>query len=827
LRSGAGAKQKAVFALIAALSCGAAGAQEKTLHVLLSADPNAPSAQQLVEGYDFASGSPPPLTGLAAESPQAIGYLIPQRASGTFEQYLEANPQSPRARLERYVVVTYPPSANLANAIAALSADQHVDHVHEPLSSELALPAGSDPLGLIQPSKSAGTPWDVAVGLPAAWQKAGGWSLVGVIDNGIAVGHPDLMSFQQGIYTGGNVLPSLSFDVGWSADKDCAKENRCIEPNVDEAQPYAVAPSYLCDADADGWAVNDFAGHGTHVAGLIAANATNAGPTHGTCQYCGLAIWRVTRDGCGQDGFVRPTISPPAVDAAITLLADLGAQVINQSLRSSQYSSVNHCQLTPLDSECLALAHAKQRGVLLVAAAGNNRQSIGFPASDPGVITAGGLGTNLEAWNFDPDPPPQNLDQCPQKPAVTKLGDECGTNFTTGLASDRRQEAAAPAVDMVSTVYPGLNWHNGIHCGDSYDGLPTNGVGPCTGTSMSSPVIAGIAGLLRSINPLVLQGDPEVAGDALGIRDVMASTSVEAQSGAAWDPHKGYGRPDAAAAARRMLGTVRGTTARNRPIPLFDFYSAQATDYAMTATPQIAMTLAITEPWTWSPRGPAIAGYPAYPIAPNGAMPAPQASAYVLSTEYRTDSKQPPLIPLYLLSRSRPWPLGCTPGTFQCNHANRDFTLVSTVPALEAAVAAGYAFLGRQGYVFQRCTPEPSCIPPAATRLYRQCNTAEDDCAVFLEHELAAFQSLGYTTAWPPGSDPVMGYAYANVDTDGDTLIDGFERLIGTNAASADSDGDNTPDGLEYPLAGVPLSDPCAGPTITCTQQAIFQDGYE
>jgi hypothetical protein len=72
-----------------------------------------------------------------------------------------------------------------------------------------------------------------------------------------------------------------------------------------------------------------------------------------------------------------------------------------------------------------------------------------------------------------------------------------------------------------------------------------------------------------------------------------------------------------------------------------------------------------------------------------------------------------------------------------------------------------------------------------------------------------------------------MGYAYRNVDTDSDTLIDGFERLIGTNPASIDSDGDGTADGVEYPLAGVPVSDPCAGPAITCSQEALFFDGFE
>jgi serine protease len=793
--------------------------------VLLSADPNSPTAAEIVEGYDFASGLPPPLAGLAVESPVAVEYLIPQRATGKFAEYLAARPDSVRARLERYVVVSYGTQANLNNARNALLADSNVDHAHAPPSVEFNVSSNGAPMPASQ--KAVWQDWRSSVGVPAAWQLAGGWALVGIVDNGIATTHPDLTSFANGSYLAGNFLPALSFDAGWSGGSGCQQAGNCIEPDVDEVQPFQVIPGSTCDADGDGWAAVDLAGHGSHVAGLVGANASNGDSTRGACRYCGLMAWRITRDLCPQIGIVRPSINIVAINAAITLQTDLGVQVINQSLGRSTAVPPDHCQQHPLNSECLALAHAAQRGVVLIGAAGNDRKPIAFPANHPAVVSTGGLGQDLQAWDLDTDPPPNHLDDCPQPPAVANVGDECGSNFTIDIGVDRRQETTAPAAAIVSTSYPGFNWHNGLACGDSFDGLDGDGVGPCTGTSMASPIVAGITGLLRSINPLVMPGDPENQADALGIRDVLASTSAEAQIGSPWNAHLGYGRPDAAAAARRMLGTVRGVTARNRAIPLFDFNSAAATDYAVTASPQIAMTLAITQPWVWAARGPAVAGYPSFPIAPNAAMPAPHASAYVLSTEYRTDDKQPPLVPLYLLSRARPWPIGCIPGTFQCNHANRDFMLVSTVAALEFAVADGYDFFGRQGYVFQRCAPEPVCIPDAASKLYRLCNAAEDDCAIFLEHELAAFQSLGYTAAYPAGSDPVMGYAYANVDTDGDALIDGFERLIGTNAASIDSDGDGSSDGIEYPLAGIPVSDPCAGPAITCTQSRVFDDGFE
>jgi hypothetical protein len=113
------------------------------------------------------------------------------------------------------------------------------------------------------------------------------------------------------------------------------------------------------------------------------------------------------------------------------------------------------------------------------------------------------------------------------------------------------------------------------------------------------------------------------------------------------------------------------------------------------------------------------------------------------------------------------------------------------------------------------------------TGISRQCNSAQDDCAVFLEPERAVFEAAGYTAAYPAGSMTVIGYAYPNVDTDGDALVDGFERVIGTNPTTMDSDGDGAIDSVEYPLAGVPISDPCAGPNVTCTVNGLFADGFE
>jgi len=198
----------------------------------------------------------------------------------------------------------------------------------------------------------------------------------------------------------------------------------------------------------------------------------------------------------------------------------------------------------------------------------------------------------------------------------------------------------------------------------------------------------------------------------------------------------------------------------------------------------------------------------------------------VLATEYRASVTHPNLIPLYWMDRSRNTPIGCTTGS-GCNIHSRDFLLLTTVAEVESAKADGYGFRGLQGYIYNRCTPEPSCIPLSAEKLYRKCHVAEDDCAIFLESERALRESEGYTSAYPIGSNTHIGYAYPNIDSDDDGLIDGFERIIGTRPDLADSDGDGASDGGEFPLAGLRVSDPCQGPNNQCPNAPMFANGFE
>lgn len=133
----------------------------------------------------------------------------PYRARGDFQAYLQANPNVPRARLEQTVVVRYSESSNLGSALTALRADPHVRHVQRVMDVDFSAATVSPEAGTQQRAASVansnGLEWINILQLPDAWARAGGWGLVGVIDGGLAVEHPDLRALSpSNSLTGGN-----------------------------------------------------------------------------------------------------------------------------------------------------------------------------------------------------------------------------------------------------------------------------------------------------------------------------------------------------------------------------------------------------------------------------------------------------------------------------------------------------------------------------------------------------------------------------------------------------------------------------------------------
>lgn len=102
--------------------------------------------------------------------------------------------------------------------------------------------------------------------------------------------------------------------------------------------------------------------HGTFVAGILAARQGSRAP--GICPDCTLMIRPIFVE-CASDNDQTPSARPWELAAAITECVAAGAQVINLSLALSSPSMRDDRALVE------ALDHAARRGVIVVAAAGN------------------------------------------------------------------------------------------------------------------------------------------------------------------------------------------------------------------------------------------------------------------------------------------------------------------------------------------------------------------------------------------------------------------------------------------------------------------------
>lgn len=178
----------------------------------------------------------------------------------------------------------------------------------------------------------------------------------------------------------------------------------------------------------------DDQGHGTHVAGTIAQTTNNGIGVAGLAHCAKLMPVKVlSAKGWG---------TMADVAEGIRWAADHGAQVINLSLGSSSKSGVVE----------KAVTYAYQKGVVVVAAAGNSGRSVGYPAAYPGVIAVSATDKNdAIAW-----------------------------------FSSRGPEVAIGA--------PGVNVTQQTICESGKNKCETFGV--FNGTSMASPHVAGAAAIL-------------------------------------------------------------------------------------------------------------------------------------------------------------------------------------------------------------------------------------------------------------------------------------------------------------------------------------------
>jgi subtilisin family serine protease len=264
----------------------------------------------------------------------------------------------------------------------------------------------------------------------------------------------------------------------------------------------------------------DDSGHGTHVAGLIAAARNNGPGIAGMAPDIRLLPLKVLDAGGKGD--------TTDVGKAIRDAADAGAKIINLSLESTDFSFA-------MES---AVNYAYDKGVLLIAAAGNrNSQSVTYPAAY-GVVMA------IAATTYYDD-----------RAAYGAKGSDI--------------ELAAPGGDASFAIRSTWPRTAALKCRNHYYQAP-NGGAYCDiyGTSMAAGVASGVAAEVWAANP-------NLSGDA--VRALLRATAAPLDEDA---DEVGSGRVDAHAALRRAAPAQISvpSTALSFQVP----YGAEPFSYTMT-----------------------------------------------------------------------------------------------------------------------------------------------------------------------------------------------------------------------------------------------------
>lgn len=173
-------------------------------------------------------------------------------------------------------------------------------------------------------------------------------------------------------------------------------------------------------------------GHGTHCAGVIGAIANNGIGIAGVAPDSQIMAVKVLS---GRGGGTSYDVMK-GVAHAITN----GAKIVNMSLGGEATTSV----------ERKFYDAAVQSGALIVAAAGNSADAVGFPAAYPGVLSVGAT--------------------------------DSGGTLASFSNHDASMSVTAPGVGVLST-------------------MPGNTYAKMSGTSMAAPFVAGVAALVWSKHP--------------------------------------------------------------------------------------------------------------------------------------------------------------------------------------------------------------------------------------------------------------------------------------------------------------------------------------
>lgn len=553
---------------------------------------------------------------------------------------------------------------------------------------------------------------------------------------GVVWGGPEL--FQWG-------MRSMRFDLAWNTTLghahvgvlDIGYEDDTAHPDIggadsvngnDRPQFFVEMPGATTFPRNIGGTIVDIAPfHGEHVSGIVAALANNNTGVAGGCPTCSLTM-------------IHTSVTTSGIPDAIVAAVERGMQVLNMSFGGPYMTCSSYPML------CSAVSFADGRDVSMVAAAGNSfGASTQYPAALPSVLSVGGAEAG-PSWLLNP----RSWREWTSDPA---------NDPAFGTSDAGIEGVVGPARSIVSTVPTGMEYFAAIGCGDNAgvdeSGTPDDGYASCTGTSMASPHVAALVGLMRSIDPRT---------SAVTVANEIRDSGSDAGSPTT---RTGHGLPHARDAVQAMLAYNP-----DRLTPLFGLFSSQRGDSLYTTSPQMASAA------TWGTLQPVntpgvassyvpdasqpVTGYSNFPDQrsnnPPALPPAPEADVWIFTTDDNPMLFGPDLVPLYRLSFKCGDPSPFPPDFCDTQPNGMDTAYASTEAQVDTYVSYGYRVDGIEGYIYPASMEQPS----GTVRLLARYNRDIDDYAIFPEDRLADFVSNGWDEVPAPGGE--LGYVYRNID---------------------------------------------------------------